>query len=127
LCALCIDADHFKAVNDTHGHDAGDRVLVDIAARLQQAVRRYDMVARVGGEEFTVLLIGIGAEEGACLAERIRGAIADSPCGGIPVTASVGVAAWRPGDTPDALLKRADEALYAAKGAGRNRVVAVPG
>lgn len=124
MCALCVDADHFKAVNDTHGHDTGDRVLVDIAARLQQAVRRYDMVARVGGEEFTVLLIGIGTEEGAGLAERIRGAIADAPCGGVRVTASIGCAGWRPGDTPEALVKRADEALYAAKAAGRNRVVA---
>lgn len=123
LCALCVDADHFKVVNDTHGHDTGDRVLVDIAARLQQAVRRYDMVARVGGEEFTVLLIGIGVDEGAGLAERIRGGIAGSPCGGVAVTASIGCAGWAPGDTPDELLKRADEALYAAKAAGRNRVV----
>ena len=70
LCALCVDADHFKAVNDTHGHDTGDRVLVDIAARLEGAVRRYDIVARVGGEEFTVLLIGIGIDEG----RRVGGA-----------------------------------------------------
>ena len=123
LCALCVDADHFKAVNDTHGHDTGDRVLVDIAARLEGAVRRYDVVARVGGEEFTVLLIGIGADEGTVLAERIRAAIAGRDCGGVAVTASIGCAAWMPGDTPEALVKRADEALYAAKRGGRNRVV----
>lgn len=123
LCTLCVDADHFKVVNDTHGHDTGDRVLVEIAARLEGAVRRYDMVARVGGEEFTVLLIGIGIDEGAALAERIRGAIAEAACGGVAVTASIGCAAWVPGDTPEALVKRADEALYSAKETGRNRVV----
>jgi len=87
-------------------------------------VRVYDTVARIGGEEFAVILIGAGEAEGLALAERIRAAVAGAPCGGLEVTVSLGCSGWRPGDAPDELLRRADEALYAAKHAGRNRVAA---
>ncbi|MFN8108622.1 MAG: sensor domain-containing diguanylate cyclase [Thermoleophilia bacterium] len=126
LSVLALDADHFKRVNDTHGHDAGDRVLVDLARRFTDTVRKYDLVARVGGEEFIVVLLGATDDESTMLAERIRHAVEATPCGDLPVTISVGCTTWAPGDTADSLIKRADIALYDAKRAGRNRVVVEP-
>jgi diguanylate cyclase (GGDEF)-like protein len=127
LSVVGIDVDHFKRINDTYGHATGDRVLATLASRLQGQVRGdLDLAGRVGGEEFLILLPRtdlIGAE---VIAERIRAELAALPietnAGLIPVTASFGVAQWRTGEDFDDLLGRCDEALYAAKRAGRNRV-----
>ena len=133
-CAcLMLDVDHFKRVNDTFGHQAGDLVLAHLGRVLAYAVRKSDLAARYGGEEFAVLLIGAGLAEGLELAERIRRAMAEhpSPAAGrtLAVTVSVGVAEARITKTfgeadLDDLLARADAAMYAAKAAGRNRVMA---
>jgi diguanylate cyclase (GGDEF)-like protein len=124
---LMIDLDHFKAINDQYGHQAGDRVLADIAARLRATVRSADLPGRYGGEEFCVLLPCTGADEAQRIAERVRAAVAQRPLGGLPapVTVSIGAAcATNPGLSLDQLLREADDRLYTAKAAGRNRVVA---
>ena len=126
---LMIDIDHFKLVNDTHGHLVGDDVLREVAALLQSAVRTVDIVARFGGEEFVVALPETGEEGAIAFAERIRERIASQPFGragraGLTLTASIGVATFpspRVESTED-LFARADEALYRAKADGRNRV-----
>jgi len=126
---LMLDLDDFKRINDTYGHEAGDAVLAEFAQRLQRAVRGIDLAARYGGEEFVVLMPDTGLEAAAAVAERLRRAVADAPFtlprGGqmLPVTVSIGVAEARRDDTPPMLLRRGDMALYAAKQAGRNRVV----
>ncbi|MBU2663885.1 GGDEF domain-containing protein [Actinoplanes bogorensis] len=125
LSVLLLDIDHFKLVNDTYGHDGGDRVLVEVARRLARAVREGDLVARYGGEEFAVLLPQSDPGEAYGVAERIRLSVADQP---IPVgdgrhhrvTVSVGLASTSATDT---LIHDADQALYAAKRGGRDRVV----
>jgi len=127
LSALVIDIDHFKRINDTHGHEVGDVVLRQVAQRLPRALRATDFVARQGGEEFLVLLPDTGAQQAQGVAEKMRRALALEPVEPVgTVTASIGVATLTPeieiaGD-PVALLRRADDALYAAKRAGRNRV-----
>jgi diguanylate cyclase (GGDEF)-like protein len=119
---LVVDVDHFKRINDTWGHDAGDRVLVALSARLGQCLRTRDALARVGGEEFVVLLPGQDAAAAAAVADRILERVRESAFSigseALPVTVSVGVAMGLPG--PD-LLVRADKALYAAKAGGRNQ------
>ncbi|MEU8078980.1 diguanylate cyclase [Catellatospora citrea] len=128
---LMLDLDHFKAVNDRHGHPAGDQVLRTVAALLVRELRGVDMAARLGGEEFGVLLPGIGHRDAVAVAERLRAAIARCPVvlAGvtIQVTASFGVVS-RPADgrTADELLARADDALYRAKRSGRDRVSGPP-
>jgi len=127
---ICVDVDHFKAVNDLHGHATGDLALVAVARALQTTVRDTDHVSRVGGEEFTVLMPEANAHtDGVALAERLRTAIAalelrspdNTP---IPLRASFGVAQWLVNDLDkEQTLRRADHALYAAKTAGRDRVV----
>ena len=116
---LCfIDLDRFKAVNDTHGHAAGDRLLVNVSARIRRLIRLSDTVARVGGDEFVVLIDPLGdVAEAEALAERIRRALDDPAPFGTDVGfgASVGLAVSVPGDTPSTLLNRADRGLYAAK------------
>ena len=134
LSVLLIDVDHFKRVNDTHGHDVGDSVLRGIASLLQGMVRRADLVARYGGEEMCVILPNTGSHGAAILAGRLRAAIAalrhaTSDGEGIVVTASFGVTTVETEDTAvDAatMLRRADKALYAAKQGGRNRVETWP-
>ncbi|MBL9213288.1 MAG: diguanylate cyclase [Opitutaceae bacterium] len=130
LALLMVDLDHFKAINDRHGHPAGDAVLVEVARRLTAQVRTVDRVMRLGGEEFALLLAQTTLEGAVPVAERIAAALRDEPvvagsAGPLAVTASVGVAAL-PGqaDAPAALVAAADRALYAAKAAGRDRVVA---
>lgn len=120
---LMLDIDHFKAINDTHGHQMGDRVLVDFVKRITPLLRRPDLLGRFGGEEFVVLLPETSQEEAVAVAERLRDAIA-SPLEGVPpVTVSIGVTANRPDDARiDVLLARVDRALYKAKAAGRNRI-----
>ena len=127
---LVVDLDHFKRVNDTFGHVAGDTVLREAAARIASVCRATDVVARYGGEEFVVLLPDTGEEEARRLAERIRTTLRQAPvadsAGSIPITASVGVAT-RAGAGIHRLMESADRALYRAKEEGRDRVVAVAG
>ncbi len=122
------DIDHFKKVNDTWGHDAGDRLLKIVAGILAQQTRMEDFVARVGGEEFVVLFPATGLEAAFDLAERLRGAIASAAIHyqGTPieVTASCGLTEFREGDTPEVVYRRADAALYQAKRSGRDRCIA---
>jgi diguanylate cyclase (GGDEF)-like protein len=124
LSVIMIDVDHFKVVNDTHGHAAGDAVLRDVAYELRKVLRRFDAVFRIGGEEFVVLVPDATASAAAVLAERLRTAVADRSPGGIEVTISLGVVADVAGTVDlEALLEGADRALYEAKATGRNRVV----
>ena len=130
LAVMITDLDRFKTVNDTYGHDAGDLVLREFARRLRQNVRGIDLACRYGGEEFIVVMPDTSGDVAERVGERIRAQIAGTPFSlgeGRPeltVTVSVGVSSLRHGsDTPDALLKRADLALYEAKKRGRNRVV----
>ncbi len=126
LCALMADLDHFKRVNDRHGHSAGDRVLERFSALLRAQTRPADIVARYGGEEFAILLPHTVLGQAVALAERVRERIAADPIEPLeePITVSIGAAQLRDGEEGDALLDRADAALYEAKRAGRNRVVA---
>jgi len=119
---LMVDVDHFKAVNDEHGHAEGDNVLKRVAQNLRDGLRAGDVVARWGGEEFCVLLPAIGLAEASALAERLTVQIASA---GTPrVTVSIGVAEVQAvAEEPEGVIRRADVALYRAKKAGRNRVV----
>jgi two-component system cell cycle response regulator len=120
--AIC-DIDHFKRVNDTYGHKTGDEVLVAAAHAMGTHLRQEDQLGRLGGEEFLVLLPDTGADAAHAAAERIREEVANAPTP-VPVTVSLGIATWESEETPEAFLHRADEALYAAKQAGRDRVMA---
>ncbi|MEA3193551.1 MAG: diguanylate cyclase [Betaproteobacteria bacterium] len=122
---LMIDLDHFKAINDTHGHPAGDEVLRGVAEVLREALRAHDVPGRYGGEEFGVLLPGSDAAAAEAIAERIRRRIEwASFAGEVKVTASIGCATLDPADShPATWVARADRALYAAKAAGRNRAM----
>jgi diguanylate cyclase (GGDEF)-like protein len=130
LAVFLIDVDHFKEVNDRHGHPAGDLVLCEVARRLNGALRPYDSLGRFGGEEFLIVLGVQSPADAASIAERLRTSVAAHPlnagCGEFPVSISVGVAiasGTAPIDT-EALLHAADDALYRAKREGRNRVCA---
>lgn len=127
LSVLMIDADHFKRINDTYGHEAGDEVLVELVRRIRLTLRAEDFVGRVGGEEFVVVLPDTPEEEARQVGERLRQVIARDTYiregEEIPFTVSIGVAERDPGEAEfEALLKRADDAMYAAKRGGRNRV-----
>ena len=135
VVCLMLDVDHFKRVNDTWGHAAGDEVLREIARRIETQVRASDIAARYGGEEFVVILPNIDKESGALLAERIRRAVSATPIA-LPngdettITASIGIAEIRPEkgvkdlkSLGDSLIVRADVALYSAKSSGRDCVV----
>lgn len=117
---LMFDLDHFKEINDTYGHQAGDTVLREVARCLHGTLRERDTVGRLGGEEFGILLPGLDGPAAVRVAHRLRRAVAALRPGNMPITASLGVATGA--DGVDALLARADEGLYAAKRAGRNRV-----
>jgi diguanylate cyclase (GGDEF)-like protein/hemerythrin-like metal-binding protein len=120
---VMFDLDHFKRVNDQHGHAAGDQVLVGAARIVETNIRDSDAVGRWGGEEFVVLAPATAAGGGIRLAEKLRAVMERTVYGPVgSVTGSFGVAEFRPGDTVESLLKRADAALYRAKGTGRNRV-----
>ncbi len=125
LSLLMIDIDHFKNINDRHGHLTGDEVLKWFADVLQERLRQNDVHARWGGEEFTILADGANLDNACLLAEQIRQTVETRQFGNLPrLTVSIGVAEYRRGETSDDLLIRADDALYNAKRAGRNRVVA---
>ena len=128
LSVIMVDLDHFKHVNDRHGHAAGDEVLTAVSAVLAGLLRRVDAIVRLGGEEFLLVLPGADEAAAAAIAERARAAVAamqmrargvDEP---LSITISLGVAERRPGEARDAVIARADTALYAAKEGGRNRV-----
>ncbi len=125
LCLLMMDVDHFKKYNDTHGHQAGDDVLVQVGKAIMQATRGLDTPARYGGEEFSVLLPECTLEGALEAAERIRKRLAAAEVTGGPVTLSIGVAVYpTEGETPETLIASADAALYEAKRLGRDRVYA---
>jgi Amt family ammonium transporter len=123
---ILLDIDHFKHINDTHGHDVGDEVLVEVAKRLQDIARESDLVARVGGEEITVLLTHGDEKVAAEVAERLRQGLAGQPfrtsAGALTVTASFGIAPFDAALDVEATLKACDLALYRAKTSGRNQV-----
>jgi diguanylate cyclase (GGDEF)-like protein len=123
-----LDLDHFKSINDRFGHDAGDRVLVRVAALLLGELRQSDVVVRTGGEEFVVLMPGTAARAAVAVSERLRVAIGAADWAdvvpGLAVTASLGVASASGIQEPAALIGLADARLYEAKRAGRDRVVA---
>ncbi|RKQ86106.1 diguanylate cyclase (GGDEF)-like protein [Solirubrobacter pauli] len=125
VAAIAADIDHFKRINDEHGHARGDTVLVEVAHRLRTRLRAFDLAYRVGGEEFVVLLPGAGVAEATALAAELRDTIAAEPIDGLPVTMSFGVSATSGGTFVGAeLLAEADAALYVAKARGRDRVIA---
>jgi len=133
LTLLMVDLDHFKRVNDTHGHPTGDLVLQHVARLLKDGLRQTDILARFGGEEFVILLPHTPEPDAHFLAERLRETVARSPlrlvpeggpAGDLAVTVSIGSACLQPGEPgAGSLLARADKALYQAKQGGRNRVV----
>lgn len=124
---LAMDLDHFKEVNDRFGHPAGDQMLIQVAGRLKRAAREVDLIARVGGEEFIVLIHGNSVEGALIAAERLRAAVSAAPYaikdGLAPITISIGIALATADDLElSNVLERADQALYQAKHEGRNRV-----
>jgi two-component system cell cycle response regulator len=130
LTVMVVDIDYFKAINDSHGHDAGDDVLRDFALRIKRSIRGIDLACRYGGEEFVLVMPETDMAVAAMVAERLRRRIAAEPFAiqqgsrVVPVTISIGIAALRDkDDTAASVLKRADQALYRAKRDGRNRVV----
>jgi diguanylate cyclase (GGDEF)-like protein len=126
LSVLMLDIDHFKQVNDVHGHSTGDDVLKAVAASIKHQLRNVDMVFRYGGEEFLILLSNTSREAAAMVGERLRFAVqseeylADAHT--IVLTVSLGCSTLLPGESADSLLRRADSALYVAKREGRNRL-----
>lgn len=128
LSLMVLDIDHFKKVNDTYGHDVGDEVLKIFAQRVKNVVRQVDLVCRLGGEEFVVVMPETGIETAKRVAERVRRAVDAAPFpidgveGGLAVTVSVGLAESDAVSTPEQLFRRADRALYRSKSEGRNRV-----
>jgi diguanylate cyclase len=122
-----LDLDNFKRLNDTLGHLAGDRALVHLLTVLQAVMRPTDIVSRVGGEEFAILFSATSLQEAMVATQRAQSELAKRPFQheGLshPITFSAGTAQWRSGETLEQLLERADQALYEAKRAGKNRVV----
>ena len=127
LAIVLIDLDDFKGVNDRFGHHSGDRVLAAFGSLLQEHVRDVDLAARLGGEEFALLLPEVEGRDAVLVAERLRRSLSGRPIASVEgnalsSTASFGVAQYRQGDTGEDLLRFADDALYRAKGEGKNRV-----
>ncbi len=125
VCAIVCDLDGFKQVNDTYGHDRGDTVLRDVAYEIRKALRSFELIYRVGGEEFVVLLPGVRLPRGITVASRLREAVDRARPGDLALTMSLGVAAAAGSEVSgESLIRAADEALYRAKSGGRNRVEA---
>jgi diguanylate cyclase (GGDEF)-like protein len=119
-----VDIDHFKQINDAHGHLAGDRVLQAVAKQLQGALRKGDYLARFGGEEFVLLMMSAGSEAARTSCDRLRTRVEElriDELGSRRITVSIGGSFYRPRDTQVSLLERADTAMYRAKSNGRNR------
>jgi diguanylate cyclase (GGDEF)-like protein len=123
LSLLLVDVDHFKRINDTYGHPAGDAVLREMSALLLAALRKYDCPARVGGEEFAVILPRTGADKALGVAQRLRLAIAARPLASLPIATTVSIGCAGGTGRFDGLYADADQRLYAAKRGGRDRVV----
>ena len=128
FCILAIDVDHFKLINDSHGHEAGDITLQQLASLLSNSCRSGDYVFRMGGEEFLMLLVDITAEKAAKVAEKLRALVAEEdfrlPRGiTLNITISIGLAQYSGHPDPQALLNKADDALYQAKREGRNKII----
>ena len=124
LVCLMIDVDHFKRINDQFGHAKGDSVLKGIVSLVANRSRKLDLLFRIGGEEFMLLLPDTQEVEAAVVAEQLRASVAETPLvDGRQVTVSIGVSELQPGESLDSWIKHGDDALYAAKKAGRNRVV----
>lgn len=125
ICVMMLDLDYFKQVNDSYGHGFGDEVLIAFTKAVQGSLRRYDLLARLGGEEFAVVLHNIALEEAREIAERIREAVQAMVFrNNLRVTVSIGLVQSFAGETMDSILRRADQCLYAAKEQGRDRIVA---
>jgi diguanylate cyclase len=129
---MIIDVDHFKRINDTFGHTAGDQVLVSIGSALKQSVRQEDFVARLGGDEFAVILDGLHEQNASQVGDRIRSTIelfdfevGDERGSTTVVTLSMGLATAVKGDSKATLFERADQALYKSKELGRNRLYTI--
>ncbi len=126
LCVCMVDLDHFKKINDTHGHLTGDAVLRDVASRMQASVRNFDTIGRYGGEEFIIILENTDMTTANEVMQRMLSRVADTPINvsgtAIVLTISAGLAALRFGDTVHTLIARSDAAMYGAKRAGRNRI-----
>lgn len=130
LTLLMVDVDHFKSINDTYGHETGDRVLRAIADTMRATLRQYDVCSRWGGEEFLVMLPGTGLKDGAIVAEKLREQVSsielEHEANLLSATISLGLACYRRGEPLTGLLQRADEAMYEAKRLGRNQVAVEP-
>ncbi len=130
FCIAMLDLDDFKQVNDVHGHQAGDNVLLHLVARAKETLRPSDIITRFGGEEFVVLLPDTGIEAGIAVIRRLQHSLATNPClhagQPLPVTLSAGIAARARHEQQSTVIGRADEAMYRAKQAGKNRVFAAP-
>jgi diguanylate cyclase (GGDEF)-like protein len=125
VCLVLVDLDRFKEVNDSRGHDRGDAVLQAVAYEMRKQLRSFELIYRLGGEEFLIVLPGVGLQMGEMLAERLREAIEEAQPAEVPVTISLGVSAATGKQVDyETLFGAADAALYEAKHAGRNRVVA---
>jgi len=128
FCLILCDVDHFKAINDSYGHDAGDHILCEIAELLQTNIRNYDFISRWGGEEFLMLLPDTLLSKGLDAAEKLRQNVAAHDFHyqqhQLNLTLSLGVSEYQDGSTIEACIKQADDCLYQAKKAGRNKVVA---
>lgn len=126
FCLMMIDVDHFKNINDTHGHIAGDRILKGLSIKLKAYMRSSDFVARYGGEEFAVIILKADVSQAAVIADKLRSSIELSKFAldniKLKVTISIGVTQVLKNDTMERLIERADEALYRAKNGGRNKV-----
>ncbi len=123
LALIALDLDNFKLINDTFGHKAGDTALKHTARVLKNCSRQQDIVSRVGGEEFELIVTIHNQEQAAIVAERIRSSLEENPPEGLEaLTASIGVSIYKSGDTSDALRERADKAVYSSKKCGKNRV-----
>ena len=123
-----VDIDHFKQINDHHGHRIGDQVLAELSLQLKMSIREIDLAARYGGEEFVLLLSGLSLEDAGCVLDRIRVRVTEKAFSevNIPLTVSIGVAQYHANEDSEELLNRADRLLYEAKRAGRNRVKMEP-
>lgn len=124
-----VDIDHFKQINDLHGHRVGDQVLTELAQQLRMSVREVDVAARYGGEEFVLLLSGLTLVDAEQVLNRLRVSVMEQRFSetGLPLTVSIGATQYLPGEETDELINRADRLLYDAKRAGRNRIVAQQG